>query len=483
MGGYAIQQGTVTAGANYTLTYEAGTLTIDPAALTVTADDKSKTYGLDDPALTFTQIGLVGEDLITGALARVAGENVGSYAIEQGNLNAGANYSITFNPGTLTIDPASLTVTVSAEDKVYDSFMHATVSFADNRVSGDILSYSYSSALFSDDNAGYGKDVNVLGITAYGADAGNYYLTNSSASTTANITPKEVSVSLEEPFLYIREGDDLPEFAINYHMGLIAGDVANETYTVLRDTDGALYDPTSSVSAGTYTVTPAAYNSNYSFSVETGILHVNPFGPGTRAVKPVLNCIERIRNDYYVANFEYRNDNDVAVYIPWGEDNMLIGSGIDTSIPSTQPTWFASGGGSFQVFFDGSELSWTVNSRDGDQKVSNAASANSSSTKCTPNNRKSASVIMEVEAEPGLDADNVLAYPNPVTDKLYISMKDIQNYKMIILYDFAGRSHPLTSIEKGPDQLELEMGHLASGHYFIRIEMEDTMKVVPVIKQ
>ncbi len=40
----------MTAGANYTLTYEAGTLTIDPAALTISAEDKSKTYGLDDPA-------------------------------------------------------------------------------------------------------------------------------------------------------------------------------------------------------------------------------------------------------------------------------------------------------------------------------------------------------------------------------------------------------------------------------------------------
>jgi len=90
---------------------------------------------------------------------------------------------------------------------------------------------------------------------------------------------------------------------------------------------------------------------------------------------------------------------------------------------------------------------------------------------------------MDVEEEAGLEADKVLAYPNPVTDKLYISMKDIEKYKLIILYDFAGRSHPLTSIDKGPDQLELDMGHLASGHYFIRIEMEDTMKVVPVIKQ
>ena len=335
VGAYAIEQGTLDAGANYSITFNTGTLSIDPAALTISAEDKSKTYGLGDPALTYTQSGLVGSDPINGALTRVAGEDVGAYAIEQGTLSAGANYTIAYNPGTLTIDPASLTVTVSASSREYDGFRDATVSFADNRLTGDLLSYSYTIALFVDENVGNGKDVNVLGISVYGTDAGNYSLTNTSASTTADITPKEVNISLEEPFLYIREGDELPEFAIDYHFGLLPGDVANETYTVLRDSDGAMYDPSSSVSAGSYTVTPAAYNSNYNFTVEAGMLHVNPYGPGTRAVKPVLNCIERIRNNYYVANFEYRNDNDVAVYIPWGEDNMLVGSGIDTSIPST----------------------------------------------------------------------------------------------------------------------------------------------------
>ncbi|TFH20590.1 MAG: T9SS type A sorting domain-containing protein [Bacteroidia bacterium] len=252
---------------------------------------------------------------------------------------------------------------------------------------------------------------------------------------------------------------------------------------MLRDSDDATYDPSSSSSAGTYTVTPEAYNSNYSFIAETGVMHVNPYGPATRAIKPVLNCIERISSNYYAANFEYKNDNDVVVYIPLGDDNLLTGSGIDWTNSEAVPTWFEPGGGSFMVFFDGSELSWTVNSRDGDQKVSNAANANSSSTKCKGNSLKAATVSMDMEEEPGLDADQLVAYPNPVADKLYISMKDIEYYKMIILYDFAGRSHPLMSIDKGPDQLEIDMGHLASGYYFIRIEMEDSTRVVPVIKQ
>ena len=176
----------------------------------------------------------------------------------------------------------------------------------------------------------------------------------------------------------------------------------------------------------------------------------------------------------------------LGVYIPLGEDNLLTGSGIDWANSDPVPTFFEPGGGSFRVFFDGTDLSWTVSSKESDQKVRNAANANSSSTKCRGNGNgngtKSATVATDVnEILPA--QDELVAYPNPVGEKLYISMKDIEHYKMIVLYDFAGRSHPITSIDKRSDRLEIEMIHLSPGHYFIRIEMEDSTQVVPIIKQ
>src|SRR5439155_27090399 len=45
--------------ADYTISYVAGTLTVNAAALTVTAEDKSKTYGAANPALTVTYAGFV----------------------------------------------------------------------------------------------------------------------------------------------------------------------------------------------------------------------------------------------------------------------------------------------------------------------------------------------------------------------------------------------------------------------------------------
>ena len=98
VGTYAIQQGTLAASANYTLTFVGANLSIGTRALTVTADAKSKIYGDPDPALTYQITGgsLVTGDSLTGALTRVAGENVGTYAIQQGTLAASANYTLTF---------------------------------------------------------------------------------------------------------------------------------------------------------------------------------------------------------------------------------------------------------------------------------------------------------------------------------------------------------------------------------------------------
>ncbi len=77
--------------------------TIKPKALTITADAKTKAKGEADPALTYKADGLVEGDAITGALARAEGEGVGEYAITQGTLSAGDNYTIAFTGAKLTI--------------------------------------------------------------------------------------------------------------------------------------------------------------------------------------------------------------------------------------------------------------------------------------------------------------------------------------------------------------------------------------------
>src|SRR5205823_6446368 len=83
---------------------------------------QTKTYGGVDPALTYQTTGFQFTDTaataLTGALTREAGENAGSYPIQQGSL-AAANYRINFTGNALTIVPRAITVAAEAKTKVY----------------------------------------------------------------------------------------------------------------------------------------------------------------------------------------------------------------------------------------------------------------------------------------------------------------------------------------------------------------------------
>ena len=96
---------TITGKDNYTGELKP-TFTITPLPITVTADAKTIEFGQADPVFTYTVTpSLVSGDAFTGALSRVTGTSSGTYAINQGTLDAGTNYTITFVPANLTINP------------------------------------------------------------------------------------------------------------------------------------------------------------------------------------------------------------------------------------------------------------------------------------------------------------------------------------------------------------------------------------------
>ena len=120
VGTYAISQGNL-ANSNYNITYTGGTFTITQLPVTVTANaGQTKVYGAANPAsYTYTSAPAVGAVLanldvvgFTGSQVRAGGENVGPYAISQGNL-ANSNYNITYNGGTFTITAAPVVASVS----------------------------------------------------------------------------------------------------------------------------------------------------------------------------------------------------------------------------------------------------------------------------------------------------------------------------------------------------------------------------------
>src|SRR5262249_42007270 len=94
---------------------------------TLTPDSKTKVYGNNDPAQTFT--GFVSDDGVTdttttagltGSIGRTVGESVGSYGITTGTLVSSVGYGISVaGAPSLTITPAALTATVANQTKVY----------------------------------------------------------------------------------------------------------------------------------------------------------------------------------------------------------------------------------------------------------------------------------------------------------------------------------------------------------------------------
>ena len=104
---------TITGVGTYCGTTNNQTITITQRTLTITPNSgQSKVYGEEDPTFTYTSVGLVAGDAITGTLSRQTPENnnAGTYKITQGTLSAGDNYAITFD-GTVdfTINPKNLT--------------------------------------------------------------------------------------------------------------------------------------------------------------------------------------------------------------------------------------------------------------------------------------------------------------------------------------------------------------------------------------
>jgi hypothetical protein len=105
---------------NYTITYAGGTLTVNAAALTITAVSTNKLRGAPVPALTASYRGFVNGDTASSlttpptlSTTATAGSHVGTYPITASGA-ASPNYTISYVRGTLTVEKAAPKVRVDA---------------------------------------------------------------------------------------------------------------------------------------------------------------------------------------------------------------------------------------------------------------------------------------------------------------------------------------------------------------------------------
>jgi hypothetical protein len=191
-GGYPITAGGAV-DSNYIFTYVTGTLTITPAPLAISADNKTKVYGAAVPPLTASYGGFVNGDtssslttLPTLRTTATAASHVvsGGYPI----LASGAidpDYTIAYVTGTLTITPAPLTITADNKTMVFSAPLPPFTAGYSGFVNGDTPS-SLTTPVVLSTTATSASPVGTYAITAGGATDSDYAITFVAGALTIN---------------------------------------------------------------------------------------------------------------------------------------------------------------------------------------------------------------------------------------------------------------------------------------------------------
>jgi hypothetical protein len=273
--------------ANYTISYVAGTLTINKAGLTITANNQSKAYGAALPALTVSYSGFVNGDTAaslttppTVTTTGTASSAVGTYPITATGA-VDANYTISYVAGTLTVNPVGLTITANNQNKVYGAALPALTVGYSGFVNGDTAaSLTTPPAVTTTGTAS--SAVGTYPITASGAVDANY--TISYVPGTLTINPVGLTITANNQSKAY--GAALPALTVSYS-GFVNGDTAASLTTPPTVTTTA----TANSAASTYPImATGAVDANYTINYVAGTLTVTGAPPAPIvSIKPVGN--------------------------------------------------------------------------------------------------------------------------------------------------------------------------------------------------
>ncbi|MEI7868582.1 MAG: MBG domain-containing protein, partial [Candidatus Methylumidiphilus sp.] len=255
---------------NYTIAYLPGNMTVSTTSLVLnlTATDQIKTYGAEFifTGTEFTQVGLANGDTIDTVQLTSAGApalaNVGNFPIiitpgsAVGSFNPN-NYTITYFNGTLTIDPANLTVTANGQVKTYDGLSHSGGNGVvySGFVLGENSSVLNGTLTYSGTSQG-ARNVGSYLITPGGQTATNY--TIGYVSGTLGITPATLYLSAL-PDSKIYDGNTSSSKTPVY-LGLFPGDSLSRLSQSFNSKEAG--DRLLNVDSG-YTINDANAGNNY----------------------------------------------------------------------------------------------------------------------------------------------------------------------------------------------------------------------------
>ena len=259
--------------ANYTISYVGGSLTVTPAALTITANNATKIYGAVLPTLSASYVGFVNGDTSaslttqpTLSTTATAASPVGSYTVTAAGAVA-ANYTISYVGGNLFVTPAALTITANNATKVYGAALPTLSASYAGFVNGD-TSASLTTQPTLSTTATAASPVGSYTVTAAGAVDGNY--TISYLGGTLTVTRAALTITANNATKVY--GAALPTLSASY-VGFVNGDTgASLTTQATLSTTATAASP-----VGSYTVTAAgAVDGNYTISYVGGNLTVTP---------------------------------------------------------------------------------------------------------------------------------------------------------------------------------------------------------------
>lgn len=216
VGSYSIKQTGATA-QNYVFEYEDGTLTVNKAPLTMTANDKTITYGGTIPTFDAKYDGLknnetqpVWKTAPSLSTTATSASKVGTYPITIGNAEA-KNYQLTLNNGTLTIGKAELTVKADNKSRIYgDANPEFTLTYTGLKNGETVPEWEKQPTV--ETTAGAKSNVGTYPISVKDAVAVNYNITAKDGTLTVNkaalqITPKDATR---------KYGEENPKFELSY---------------------------------------------------------------------------------------------------------------------------------------------------------------------------------------------------------------------------------------------------------------------------
>lgn len=195
---------------NYNVSYVPAILTVEKRTLHLSnfaADNK--TYdgttlatglGFDDDRiagdnLSFQRVALFDDAAVGTNKVVIYSSVIISGGTDKDNYALESSTSHWKTSANRVISAASVIIQVAASNKVYDGNANASVNLSGNFISGDDVSLTYANAQFSDALAANGKTVTVTGIALAGAKASQYSIASNTATATANITKKQLTVT------------------------------------------------------------------------------------------------------------------------------------------------------------------------------------------------------------------------------------------------------------------------------------------------